>query len=144
MARAIAAKKAQQALEEMDRLAAKRAEDDKKFENGAKYSNTGSHYKPFKKGDALSDDEARAAGVRTRDQRKRTDNSITAMYQAQYTGGSRTYYDKYTDEEVKKVNDYRQKMARAQAAAYKAQEDQQVKAITERYKAAVTEEMKQQ
>lgn len=144
MARAIAAKKAQLALEELDRLAAKRGEEDKKFENGAKYSNTGSHYKPFKKGDALSDDEARAAGVRTRDQRKRTDNSLTAMYQAQYTGGSRTYYDKYTDEEVKKVNDYRQKMARAQAAAYKAQEDQQVKAITERYKAAVVEEMKQQ
>jgi hypothetical protein len=144
MARAIAAKKAQQALEEMDRLAARRGEEDKKFENGAKYSNTGSHYKVFKKSDNLSDDEARAAGVRTRDQRKRTDNSITAMYQAQYTGGSRTYYDKYTDEEVKKVNDYRQKMARAQAAAYKAQEDQQVKAITERYKAAVTEEMKQQ
>ena len=144
MARAIAAKKAQQALEEMDRLAARRGEEDKKFENGAKYSNTGSHYKVFKKSDNLSDDEARAAGVRTKEQRKRTDNSITAMYQAQYTGGSRTYYDKLTDEEVRKVNEYRQKMARAQAAAYKAQEDQQVKAITERYKAAVTEEMKQQ
>ena len=144
MARAIAAKKAQQALDELDRLAERRGEEDKKFENGAKYSNTGSYYKPFKKGDALSDDEARAAGVRTKAERKRTDNSITAMYQAQYTGGSRTYYDKYSEEEIKKVNEYRQKMARAQAAAYKAQEDQQVKAITERYKAAVTEEMKQQ
>ena len=144
MARAIAAKKAQQALEEMDRLAARRGEEDKKFEPGANYSNTGSHYRRWNGRTAITDDEARAAGIRTKAERKRTDNSITAMYQAQYTGGSRTYYDTYTEEEIKKVNEYRQKMARAQAAAYKAQEDQQVKAITERYKAAVTEEMKQQ
>lgn len=144
MARAVAAKKAQLALEEMDRLAAKRAEDDKKFDEGSKVSNTGQYYKRWKGKGEITDDEARAAGVRTREQRKRVDNSMTAMYQAQYRGGSTTYYDKYTEEEVQKVNEYRQKMARAQQAAYDAQEEQQQRAITQRYTAAVKEEMKQQ
>ena len=144
MARAIAAKKAQQALDEMDRLSKQRAENDKKFDEGSKVSNTGHYYKKWNGKSEITDEEARAAGIRTREQRKRTDNSMTAMYQAQYRGGSTTYYDKYTDEEINKYNEYLRKMARAQQAGYDAQEEQQQRAITKRYTEAVKEEMKQQ
>ncbi len=91
--RAIAAKRAEQAANDLIALDKKRSD---------KSRESGHYYTTFKKGDSLSDAEAKAAGVRTQNQRTKT-----------HGGGVTTYntYDDYTDEEVRKVNQYRNKQA---------------------------------
>ena len=137
MARAIAAKKAQQALDEMDRLAERRGEEDKKFDNNSRISNTGHYFKPITdRNTKFSDEEARKYGIRTNEQRKK--------YYEEDGRHIPVGTDKLTDAELKKVNDGLRREAMERKRAYKKMEDDQVKSITERYKAAVTEEMKQQ
>lgn len=139
IARAVAAKKAEQAAQDLVDLEKKRKQESRQFDEGSNTSKTGDYYRKFKRGHALSDEEAKAAGVRTKAERKRTDNSMTAMYQAQYTGGNRTYYDQLTDEEIRKVNEYRNKEAlaakKAVEARYKAEEDAIKKGVADAVKA---------
>lgn len=123
IARAVAAKKAELAAQKIVELQEELNQQDLQFDEGDVISKNGARYKKFTGREALSDEEARAAGVRTRDERKRTDNSLTAMYQAQYTGGSRTYWDAYTEDEIKKVNEYRNRVGLARQRAVKATYD---------------------
>ena len=137
IARAVAAKKAELAAQKIVELQEELNQQDLQFDEGDNISKNGARYKVFTGKQELSDEEARAAGVRTKNERRRTDNSMTAMYQAQYTGGSRTYWDAYTEAEIKKVNEYRNRVGAARQRAVKATYDQQVKGIQKGVEEAV-------
>lgn len=80
---------------------------EKEWTNRSKSRATGDYYNTFHPSDKLSDEEARAAGVRTSAERW----SATGMYQSQY-GGGKAFSD-YSDAETKKVNDRRAAEAKA-------------------------------
>ena len=136
IARAVAAKKAELAAQKIVELQEELNQKDLQFDQGDSISKTGARYKVFTGKQDISDEEARAAGVRTKNERKRG-NTLTDMYQAQFTGGSRTSWDAYTEEEIKKVNQYRNRVGAARQRAVKATYDQQVKGIQKGVEEAV-------
>lgn len=130
IARAVAAKKAEQAANELVEKEKERAKQDREFDAGSNTSKTGKYYRKYKRGMAdVSDDEARRAGVRTKAQR--TKGVVGAGAYA------RTEYDDYTDEEIKKINENRNREAAAAKKAIDARYEAEVKAITEGVEEAV-------
>jgi len=107
--RAIAAKKAEQAADDIIEL-------EKKLNTRSRA--TGDFYTPYKKGDDISDEVAKAAGIRTKAQRTHT----------QTLGGmaSHTVIDDLTPEEERKLNTYLIRQSKLRREQYHADVEYQI------------------
>lgn len=123
IARAVAAKKASQAADQLEELEKKYKSEDRQFESGSNISNNGNYYRKVKKQSDVSDDEARRAGVRTRAERAKywTDPETG---QDKYVGS-----DEFTKDEIKKIEKNREREARAVQRSVRARYDSEKKAI---------------
>lgn len=131
IARAVAAKKASQAADQLEELEKKYKGEDRQFEGGSNISNNGKYYRKVKKQSDVSDDEARRAGVRTRAERAKywTDPETG---QDKYVGS-----DEFTKDEIKKIEKNREREARAVQRSVRARYDSEKKAIQDGVKEAV-------
>lgn len=120
LARAVATKQAEQAANDLIELDKKRSE---------KSRASGDYYETYHKGDKISNEEAKAAGVRTNRERTKT----TSL--GGYT--SHTTVEDLNEEEVKKVNQYRAKQAAGRKKQLQRQYDDEEKVIRDGYQKAI-------
>lgn len=98
------------------------------WENRTRSTKTGDFYTTYKAGDALSDAEARAAGVRT-DSERTTTQTLSGM-------GAHTVVNNLTPEEIDKVNQYRRQQAVKTREEMKSIYDKEVDDYTKKWSAA--------